>query len=75
MNAYLVVNNYQPRYTDGDNTEILGLSLSEDRAEDILTAITASLSGSWTESHTVFQSDNTDMEYDSYYIETYEVSE
>jgi len=75
MNAYLVVNNYQPRYTDGDNTEILGLSLSEDRAEDILTAITAPLSGSWTESHTVFQSDNTDMEYDSYYIETYEVSE
>jgi hypothetical protein len=73
--AYVVVNGYQPFDSDGDNVEIKAITLSESKADDILTEITSNLNGYWIEGHTVFQVRNADMEYDSYYIESYEVSE
>jgi len=73
--AYIVVNGYQPMGTDGDCMEIIGVALSESKADDILTEKTSILNGNWTDFHTVFQANNPDMEYDSYYIEMHEVSE
>jgi len=70
--VFILVNQYQVLDSDGDNMEIQAVSLDESKMQDRLDEIAERNRGHWSEGHSVYTIENANMEYDSYYIESYE---
>lgn len=68
--VYLIVNKYQPKYSDGECIEVVDVTLDKHTADDLLDELASEDDkGYWNTSHTVFSTGDPNMDQDDYYID------